>query len=73
MNEPTPEPTRPVVPASPRIGVIVDTVEHGRQQVMDVLSLPFEEPMVFLRPERGGREWTVPLARFGAVLAKAVG
>ena len=29
---------------------------------MDVLELPHGQPNVYLRPEHGGVEWTVPVA-----------
>lgn len=52
----------------PEIGAVVDTFNHGRQQVMDVIGLPYDEPTVFLRPECGGREWTVPVSALGRVV-----
>lgn len=53
---------------TPEIGAVVDTFHHGRQQVMDVIGLPYDEPTVFLRPERGGCEWTVPVSALGRVV-----
>lgn len=66
MNaEPNAQVTQHQVPA---IGQIVDTI-HGRQQVMDVLDgFPHEVPTMYFRPEHGGREWHVAVARLGAVL-----
>lgn len=58
--------TAPDVPA---IGTVVETYRHGRQQVMDVMGLPFPEQTVFLRPEGGGREWTVPVSGLARVIA----
>lgn len=57
--------------ATPEIGAVVDTFGHGRQQVMDVVGLPYDEPTVFLRPERGGCEWTVPVSALGRVVRDA--
>ncbi|WTW98239.1 hypothetical protein OG216_35050 [Streptomycetaceae bacterium NBC_01309] len=51
----------------PVIGEIVETI-HGRQQVMDVLGHPHDAPTMYFRPERGGREWCVPVASLGTVL-----
>lgn len=61
---------RPV--QQPAVGDIVDTV-YGRQQVMDVLDLPYDEPTMFFRPERGGREWCVALGQLDRVLVDWTG
>ncbi|UGQ10587.1 hypothetical protein LO772_27655 [Yinghuangia sp. ASG 101] len=45
--------------AEPKIGSIVETDEHGREQVMDVMA-----KTVFLRPVGGGYERTVSLSGF---------
>lgn len=49
-------------PHVPEIGTVFDTIEHGRQQVMDVMWLGDVGATVYLRPEGGGIEWTVPLS-----------
>lgn len=55
-------------PEPPEVGAVVMTV-YGRQRIMDVLKLPDEQqPMVYLRPEHGGTEWTVPVADLGKVV-----
>ncbi|WP_436776768.1 hypothetical protein [Yinghuangia sp. YIM S09857] len=55
----------------PVIGQVVDTI-HGRQQVMDVLDgFPHEAPTMYFRPEHGGREWCVTIARLDTVLRTA--
>lgn len=74
MTEPTRTnsaagPTSATTATPPEVGMILDTV-YGRQQVMDVLELLHEEPTVYLRPEQGGREWTVPVAEFGRVVLR---
>ncbi|MCF2532503.1 hypothetical protein [Yinghuangia soli] len=43
---------------SPPIGCILNTI-YGRQRVMDLLDPPHGRPTLYLRPERGGTEWTV--------------
>lgn len=53
---------------TPAIGTVVETFHHGRQQVMDVMGPPFPEQTVYLRPERGGREWTVPVSGLARVV-----
>lgn len=55
-------------PTLPEIGTIVETVERGRQQVMDVLDLPIDGKTVFLRPVHGGLEWTVPASALARVV-----
>lgn len=53
----------------PEVGRIVDTKEHGRQQVMDVLDLGDERgALVYLRPEGGGCEWTVRESAWGQIV-----
>lgn len=54
---------------TPAVGAVLDTV-YGRQQVMDVLGHPHDRPTVYLRPERGGTEWTVAVAELPGVLRK---
>lgn len=56
-------------PASiPQIGDVVDTI-HGRQEVMDVIDcFPHDVPTMYFRPEHGGREWHVAVARLADVL-----
>jgi hypothetical protein len=49
------------------IGSVVDTAQ-GRAEVMDVLDLD-DGATVFLRPEHGGIEWTVPLSELARGLA----
>ncbi|NUU24052.1 MAG: hypothetical protein HOV68_21505 [Streptomycetaceae bacterium] len=59
LQPPTGQPPEPS--EAPEIGIVLDTIQHGRQQVMDILGAP-DEPTVYLRPEHGGLEWTVPLS-----------
>lgn len=52
----------------PEIGAVLGTI-HGRQQVMAVMQLASDEPnLVYLRPEHGGIEWTVPVDDLARVL-----
>ncbi|MCF2531960.1 hypothetical protein [Yinghuangia soli] len=52
----------------PNVGSMVDTI-YGRQQIMDVTGAADGETTVWLRPERGGIEWTVRASGFAAVVA----
>ncbi|MEU8140041.1 hypothetical protein [Streptodolium elevatio] len=59
----------PATQVVPEIGSIVETLEHGRQQVMDVLDLSDERGrLIYLRPEGGGCEWTVRESGWGQVV-----
>ncbi|MEU8137020.1 hypothetical protein [Streptodolium elevatio] len=51
---------------APVPGEIVDTV-YGRQRVTAVIDMPLIEPTIYLRPEHGGQEWSVPVAQFARV------
>ncbi|MEU8139385.1 hypothetical protein [Streptodolium elevatio] len=55
---------------APEVGAVLDTI-YGRARVMDVLRLGDEPETVYLRPERGGREWTVSTAQLPSVLRRA--
>lgn len=57
---------------APRVGDVVDTI-YGKQQVMDVLDLPYDEPTMFFRPEHGGREWCVAIGQLSHVLVERAG
>ena len=61
------EQVRPPLEFAPQIGTLLDTI-YGRARVMDVLRLPDEPPTVYLRPERGGCEWTVTVDQLSKVL-----
>ncbi|MCF2526340.1 hypothetical protein [Yinghuangia soli] len=60
--------TPSMAPEPPVVGTIVHTI-YGPQQVMDVSDVGQAEMTLWLRPERGGLEWTVSLAGYPSVLA----
>ncbi|MGW0663845.1 hypothetical protein [Streptodolium elevatio] len=70
MSEATPG-RQAAAHAAPDVGAVLDTV-YGRQRVMDVLNVPYDRPTVYLRPERGGLEWTVAVAELPNVLRQEV-
>lgn len=67
----TPAPSAVRAPAGrPAIGAVLDTI-YGRQTVMDIIgTAPAEadRATVYLRPEGGGLEWSVPLSSYAAIL-----
>lgn len=52
---------------APEVGTVLDTI-YGRARVMDVLRLGDAPETVYLRPERGGLEWTVTTTQLPSVL-----
>ncbi|WP_436787926.1 hypothetical protein [Yinghuangia sp. YIM S10712] len=73
MDEQSTDSTELSVPGSvPEIGAIVETVDWGRQQVMDVLPQRDHGATVYLRPEGGGLEWTVPVSALPRFLTPSV-
>ncbi|WP_436772890.1 hypothetical protein [Yinghuangia sp. YIM S09857] len=56
-----------VTHTDPEIGAVLDTV-YGRQRVMDVLDAGHDRRTVYLRPERGGMEWTIAATDLGRVM-----
>lgn len=70
MDEHSTGSTEPSAPRPvPEIGAIVETVDRGRQQVMDVLPRRDHGATMYLRPEGGGLEWTVPVSALPRFLA----
>lgn len=67
MGEFSGERTRRV--EAPAVGAVLDTI-YGRARVMDVLRLGDEPETVYLRPERGGLEWTVTTVQLPEVLRR---
>lgn len=53
--------------AAPIPGETVETV-RGRQRVTAVIEMPLIEPTVYLQPEDGGQEWSIPVAQFATLL-----
>lgn len=59
-------PATPTAAEPPEVGAVLATI-YGPQRVTDILDMPFDKPTVFLRPERGGAEWTVTVAELPTV------